>query len=186
MNRYQSTLGIIINKKTLGDKDLLITLITPRLGKITALAKGVRNIKSRRLGSLQLGNTIKANLYSKGHHLWITETQTISPFLKNPKNLAQLSLLFYFLEIVNRLVADNQHLPGVYSVVAQTTQALHHRLVPDFLTGEINFLRLLGFGLPPEITDSFRKRAYKATQKHLLLFFESLIEKPLESPKLFR
>ena len=63
MDHYKSTLGIVINKKTTKESDLLITLLTPKMGKIVAIAKGAKNIKSSRLGNLQLGNTIKAQLY---------------------------------------------------------------------------------------------------------------------------
>ena len=59
MDKYQSTVGIVINKKTIKETDLLVTLLTPKNGKIIALAKGAKNIKSSRLSSLQLGNIIR-------------------------------------------------------------------------------------------------------------------------------
>ena len=39
MPRYLSTEALVINKKTLKETDLLITLLTPKDGKIIALAK---------------------------------------------------------------------------------------------------------------------------------------------------
>ena len=77
MERYQSTLGIVINKRTSKENDLLVTVLTPKSGKIVALAKGAKNIKSSRLGNLQLGNTIKIQLYQKNDFNWISETQNI-------------------------------------------------------------------------------------------------------------
>ena len=65
MERYQSTLAIVIKKRTFHDADYMVTLLTPDLGKITCLAKGVKNLKSHRLGTLELGNVIKAHLYNK-------------------------------------------------------------------------------------------------------------------------
>ena len=100
MEKYQNTIGIVINKKTVKETDLLITLLTPQYGKIIALAKGAKNIKSSRLSSLQLGNTIKVQLYKKNDYVWLSEAKTIIPFLQFDKSLTQINLLFYFLEIL--------------------------------------------------------------------------------------
>jgi len=42
MDHYKSTLGIVINKKTTKESDLLITLLTPKMGKIVAIAKALK------------------------------------------------------------------------------------------------------------------------------------------------
>jgi len=186
MERYQSTLGIVINKKTSKESDLLVTILTPKSGKIIALAKGAKNIKSSRLGNLQLGNTIKVQLYQKDNFNWISETQNLIPFLQTNKNLAQLNLLFYFLEIVNQLIAENQHIDGIFDVSQNIITAINKNLISQYIFNEIKFLELLGFGLPPEIKQTFSQKDYKTSQKLIKRFFESIIEKPLESNKLFK
>lgn len=186
MERYHSTLGIVINKKTIKETDLLITLLTPKDGKITALAKGAKNIKSSRLGSLQLGNIIKVNLYSKNDFLWLSEAKALKPFLQYDKSLAQLNLLFYFLEIVNNLIADNQQIEGIYTISQNIINSINNNHVSQYIENEILFLQILGFGVPSEIEVNFQKKDYKTTQKFIKKFFESIIEKPLESNKLFR
>ena len=65
MPSYTATLALVINKKTVQENDLLVTLLTPAMGKVTAKAAGAKNIKSSRLSTLQLGNVIKAHLYEK-------------------------------------------------------------------------------------------------------------------------
>ena len=186
MERYQSTLGIVINKKTSKEADLVITLLTPKLGKIVALAKGAKNIKSSRLGNLQLGNTIKVQLYQKDNFYWLSESQNISPFLQTNKSLAQLNLLFYFLEIVNQLIAENQQIEKVFDISQNIINAINKNLLNSYIQNEINFLEVLGFGVPNEIKENFAKKDYKTSQKLIKRFFESIIEKPLESNKLFK
>jgi len=186
MERYQSTTGLVINKRTSKEADLLITVLTPRLGKIIALAKGAKNIKSSRLGNLQLGNTIKLQLYQKDNFNWISETQNIIPFLQTDKNLAQLNLLFYFLEILNQLIAENQQIEGVFEVSQKIVEAINKNLINQYIFNEIKFLELLGFGVPLDIKQSFSQKDYKTSQKLIKRFFESIIEKPLESNKLFK
>ena len=186
MDRYKSTLGIVINKKTIKESDILVTLLTPTDGKIVALAKGAKNIKSSRLGNIQLGNIIKAHLYQKENFLWLSESQNISPFLQNDKNLAQLNLLFYFLEIVNRLIAENQHIEKIFDISQNIIDAINKNLINKYIQNEINFLEVLGFGVPPEIKDTFSQKDYKNSQRLIKKYFESIIEKPLESNKLFK
>lgn len=186
MERYQSTLGIVINKKTSKEADLVITLLTPKLGKIVALAKGAKNIKSSRLGNLQLGNTIKVQLYQKNNFNWLSESQNIIPFMQSDKNLAQLNLLFYFLEIVNQLIAENQHIEKVFDISQNIINAINKNLLNSYIQNEINFLEVLGFGVPNDIKENFVKKDYKTSQKLIKRFFESIIEKPLESNKLFK
>lgn len=186
MQRYQSTFGIVINKKTSKESDLVITLLTPHLGKIIALAKGAKNIKSTRLGNLQLGNTIKVQLYQKDDFNWISDSQNIYPFLQNSKTLTQLNLLFYFLEIVNQLIAENQHIEHIFEISQNIIAAINKNQFKQYIQNEIKFLELLGFGLPNEIKQSFFKKDYKTSQKLIQHFFESITEKPLQSNKLFR
>lgn len=185
MDKHLSTLGIVINKKTIKETDLLITLLTPRNGKIVALAKGAKNIKSSRLSSLQLGNIIKAQLYQKNDFLWLSEAQTISPFLQHDKSLTQINLLFYFLEILNRLIAENQQIEGIYKISQEIIDSINQNQFARYIKNEILFLEVLGFGVPEEINNYFLKKDYRTTQQLIKGFFESIIEKPLESNKLF-
>jgi len=75
MPRYSTTTAIVIKKRKTKEADLLITLLTPYQGKIVALAKGAQNIKSARLGALQLGNIVKIHLYHKSDFIWISEAR---------------------------------------------------------------------------------------------------------------
>ena len=186
MDRYISTVALVINKKTSKEADLVITLLTPKLGKIVALAKGAKSIKSSRLGNLQLGNIIKAQLYQKNNFFWISETKNIVPFLQTDKNLAQLNLLFYFLEIVNLFVAENQQIEKIFDISQNIITAINKNLIHQYIQNEIYFLETLGFGVPQDIKDNFAQKDYKTSQKLIKRFFESIIEKPLESNKLFR
>jgi DNA repair protein RecO len=186
MDRYHSTLGIVINKKTVKETDLLVTLLTPKDGKLIALAKGAKNIKSSRQSSLQLGNIVKTNLYYKNEYVWLSEAKTLEPFLQSDKSLAQINLLFYFLEILNRLIADNQQIEGIYQISKNIIDAINNNHVGLYIKNEILFLETLGFGVPDDIVSYFNKKDYRTTQQLIKRFFESIIEKPLESNKLFK
>ena len=186
MPSYTATLALVINKKTVQENDLLVTLLTPAMGKVTAKAAGAKNIKSSRLSTLQLGNVIKAHLYEKNGYYWLSETQTISSFLHHPKSLTQHNLLFYFLEFINLLVAENQHTEGLYEIAVNMVTAINDNAVKTYIKNEIELVRLLGFGVPPEIQKNYEAADYKSCQRYLKNFLEAIIEKKLESNKLFR
>ena len=186
MSKFLSTLALVINRKTIKENDLLVTFLTPKDGKISALAKGAKSIRSSRGNSLQLGNIVKVHLYDKNNYLWVSEAVTIIPFLQTPKNLSQISLLFYFLEAVNNLVAENQHTDQIFDVCQKTIEAVNQNKLVSFIRNEIKFIEILGFGIPNSIYQSFKDKDYKSTQSQLKLLFESLTEKKFESNRLFK
>jgi len=100
--------------------------------------------------------------------------------------LAQLNLLFYFLEIVNLFVAENQHIDKIFEISQNIIAAINKNLIRQYIQNEIYFLETLGFGVPLDIKTYFSQKDYKTSQKLIKRFFESIIEKPLQSNKLFR
>jgi len=185
MERYENTLGIVIKSQFVRESDIRVTLLTPNLGKIIVTAKGAKNIKSSRLGSLQLGNIIKTHLYKKGDYLWLSESTTISQFLQDKKHLTQINLLFYFLEILNNFIADNQHIPGVYEISEKIIMAITDNQLAQFINYEIKFIDTLGFGLPKNIIETYKEKEFVACQKLIRQHLESILEKPLQSNKMF-
>jgi DNA repair protein RecO len=186
MDKYQNTLALVIKKRAIKELDVQVTLLTPNSGKLNVRALGAASIKSSRLSSLQLGNIIKAHLYHKNDSYWLSEAQTVESFLNQKKGLVQLNLLFYFLEILNRLIADDQQIEGIFVISQNVVKAINANNFSDFIKYEIQFINQLGYGLPEDISRFYLQKDYKSTQKHIKQFFESIIEKPLESNKLFK
>ncbi|HNY04735.1 MAG TPA: DNA repair protein RecO [Candidatus Woesebacteria bacterium] len=185
MPKFISTEALVINKQRRREGDLIITLLTSNFGKINCLAKGVQSIKSRRLGHLEIGTIIKSSLYDKNSFYWLSETESVTAFLKDTSSLSQINLLFYFLEIVNKLLPFDQKQKELYQIVVNGVRSISQNHYSHFIKEEINFLNELGYGLPPEISTSFKKEDYKTTQGLIKKFCESIIEKPLYSHKLF-
>jgi len=184
MSRYLTTQGIVIKRNIYQESDLIVTLLTPNLGKIVTVAKGARNIKSTRLSNLQLGNTIKAHLYHHDNRYWLSESVSVVNFLNSSKNLSQLNLLFYFLELINRVIAENQQIDGVYSISTNLISAIDSHQAKNYLENEIDLITTLGFGLPDEITTYFESQQYRLCQQKINSFLESITEVRFESQKL--
>ncbi|MDI6814588.1 MAG: DNA repair protein RecO, partial [Dehalococcoidales bacterium] len=79
--RNYQTEAIIIKKIKLGEADRILTLYTPHLGKIRAVARGVRRPRSKLAGHLELLTHSLVSL-ARGRNLdTITGSQTINSFL---------------------------------------------------------------------------------------------------------
>lgn len=186
MSKFLNTTALVINKRKKREGDILVTLFTESLGKINCIAKGAQSLKSRRLGHLENGNIIKVSLYEKDSYFWLTESETLVPFIKSSSpTLSQINLLFYFLEILNALVPSEQIQSDIYHLATDSVKAISQNSFAVFIQNEIHFLEKLGYGIQPEILDSYSKKDYKNCQKLIKNYCESIIEKPLKSYKLF-
>ena len=56
--RTYRTEGVVIRQMPLGEADRIVTLCSPEMGKVRAVAKGVRRTKSRLGGHLELLNRV--------------------------------------------------------------------------------------------------------------------------------
>ena len=176
---YQKTICIVIRKKQYKETDIIVTVLSDTLGRISFIAKGANNSKSNRISSLQLGNIISVQLYQKNDIYWLSEVRTIKNFIKETKNLNQTRFLFFFLEILNQLIADGQHIDGLFDISRQTIITIEKKSLNRFIDNQIKFLDLLGFGIPQDIYKNLQQKEYIKCQKQLIKHFESIIEKPL-------
>lgn len=91
-----------------------MTVFTPSRGKISVLAKGVRRIRSRRAGNVELLNRAVMYLHqSKGMPI-LTEAQTVASFQKIKEDLTLSTYAYHILELVNKLTAENQENRSLY------------------------------------------------------------------------
>jgi DNA repair protein RecO (recombination protein O) len=100
------TEAIIIKKTKLGEADRILTLYTPHLGKIQAVAKGVRQPKSKMSGHLELLTYSMVSLARGKNLATVTGSQTINSFLSIKDNLGLTSYALYIIELVNQFTED--------------------------------------------------------------------------------
>jgi len=105
--RNYQTEAIVIKKVKLGEADRILTLYTPHLGKIQAVARGVRRPRSKLAGHLELLTHSQISL-ARGRNLdTITGSQTINSFLPLKSNLELASCALYAVELVDQFTADH-------------------------------------------------------------------------------
>jgi DNA repair protein RecO (recombination protein O) len=122
--RSYQTEAIIIKKTKLGEADRILTLYTPHLGKIQAVAKGVRRPRSKMAGHLELLTHSLVSL-ARGRNIdTITGSQTINSFLPLKSDLELTSCALYATELVNQFAVDNVEDYPLFQLLLETMQQL--------------------------------------------------------------
>jgi len=122
--RTYQTEAIIIKKIKLGEADRILTLYTPHLGKLRAVAKGVRRPKSKLSGHLELLTYSLVSL-ARGRNLdTITGSQTINSFLPIKSDLWLTSYALYAAEMTDHFTADENENHPLFQLLLQTMERL--------------------------------------------------------------
>jgi DNA repair protein RecO (recombination protein O) len=111
--------GIVIGRTNFGEADRVVRFFTPDRGKVSAVAKGVRKIKSRSGGHLELFGEVSLMLIS-GRNL---DTITSARLMWYPHQLvgdySRLGLAFAITTAIDRLTEPDQPAPALYSVIRE-------------------------------------------------------------------
>lgn len=178
MNSFQSA-AIILSYRNFGEKDRFITIFTKDSGKLSVLAKGVRNVPSRRAAHLEPFNYSTLNIHeTSSGNLIITQASTIKDFANLKKDIKKIGLGFYACELVSRLTQEYQEHKEVFDRLLFFLENLDTRKLPhkkDYEEIISNFqkdiLKALGFG-SGELSKHSKLRYY----------IEELLEGNLKTP----
>ncbi len=116
--------GVVLKRTNFGEADRIITFYTKHYGKITAIAKGIRRITSRKRGNLEIFNVVSF-FAAKGKGMDIvTEAETINAFGEWRKNLKKVAAAYEICEIVDKLTAERSEQEEVYGLLVEYLQKL--------------------------------------------------------------
>lgn len=122
--RTYQTEAIVIKKTKLGEADRILTLYTPDLGKIQAVAKGVRRAKAKLAGHLELLTYTQISL-ARGHNMdTVIGSQTIDSFLSMKNDLWLTSCGLYAAELVNQFTTEGSEDRALFQLLVQMMQRL--------------------------------------------------------------
>jgi DNA repair protein RecO (recombination protein O) len=145
--RVYQTEAIIIKRIKLGEADRILTLYTPELGKLKAVAKGTRRPQSKLGGHVEL-LTHSHLMLARGRNLdIITQAQTINNFLLIKDDLERTARGLYIAELVDSStgehIEDRRLFDLVLEALHQLSQADDCELVLRYF--ELHLLDHLGY-----------------------------------------
>ncbi len=171
--------GVVIKRSNLGEADRIITLFTKSHGKIAVVARGVRKLTSRRAGSLELFNLVKAQVVAgRGELDTLAEVQVLETFKSWRKHLGRVNLAYQLCEAVDKLTADHQPHPQVFEILSLSLSQISH-LNSDWKLKIEDWLLeiLIDLGFWP---------ADKEFAGDVTEFIEEISSRPYNSPKLLQ
>jgi len=118
--RLYNTEAVVLKKNELGEADNILTLYTPRLGKLRAVAKGVRRPKSKLGGHVELLTHSEMLLVQSQNLDIVTQSQTIESFLPLRDDLWRTSSALYVVELVDRFTAEGEENYPLFRLLVDT------------------------------------------------------------------
>jgi DNA repair protein RecO (recombination protein O) len=117
--RTYRTEAIVLRRKDIGEADRILTLFTPELGKVRAVAKGIRKPRSRKAGHLELFTCAKL-LLAVGRDLdIITQAEGLDPYRPLRDDLLRGAYGAYMVELLDRFTPDEEENAELYSLLRQ-------------------------------------------------------------------
>ena len=148
---YRDT-GVVLRTIRLGEADRIVTIVTPEHGKVRAVAKGVRKVKSH-IGARLEPLTHVDMMCWRGRDLDIvTQVEVIDVFRGIRSDLARLGPAMTMLEIVDQVTVDHQGSPALYKLLVGALRSLETTASPVTLAAFC--LRLLSVEGVGPVTDS--------------------------------
>ncbi|MDO8451945.1 MAG: DNA repair protein RecO [bacterium] len=122
-SRYYKAQAVILKRRSVGETDRIITLFTREHGKISAVARGVRRISSRRAGHIEVFSHVSVTLYHGKTMDTVIEVERRLPWADLPVNdLWHLSHSYYICELVDKLLPERQRDVDVYESLTSSLQ----------------------------------------------------------------
>lgn len=195
MNRFNSE-AIVLKNIKYQDADKIFTLFTKERGKLSALAKGVRKITSRRAGSLDTLSYLKIQIspHISGQN-YITETELLKSFKTIKSDYVLTKIAFYLTELIDIGVWADENTTEVFDLIISTLTKLETAgnsksanngdnlgiIVNKF---EIKLMQLLGYEPPAQLLLMWRERAKQKDFKNADLFVKNYVLEILQkNPK---
>lgn len=148
--RLYKTEGIVLRGIDLGEADRVLTVLTPRLGKLRVVAKGIRRPRSRLGGGLEPLSDVQLVLAVGRTFDVVTQVALTDPHLGLRNDLEATAAAWYLAELADRFCEERADSHAAFVLLAQGLTALD---VPAPLVArevvarwyELHLLEAMGF-----------------------------------------
>jgi DNA repair protein RecO (recombination protein O) len=141
------TEAVVLQHNDWGEADRMLWLFTRDLGKVRAIAKGARKMRSRKAGHLEPFTRVNL-LLARGRDLWIvTQAETVDAFLHLREDLVRIGYAAYVVELLERFTYDEGENRALYRLLTETLSRVEIEADPSLAIRyyEIRLLDLLGY-----------------------------------------
>jgi DNA repair protein RecO (recombination protein O) len=150
MPRLEHTLrveAVVLRHSNWGEADRLLSLFTREQGKLRAIAKGARRLRSRKAGHLEPFTRV-ALMLARGRDLWIvTQAETVEAYLPLGADLVRTGYAAYVIELLDRFTYEEGEVPLLYALLVDTLSRVALESDPFLAVRyyDIRLLDIVGF-----------------------------------------
>ncbi len=149
--RRYSTDAIVLSRCDLGEADRVLTLITPALGKLKAIAKGIRRPTSRIGGSLEPFAELQLALHRGRTFDVVTEVRVGHAWLHLRDTLESAATAWYLAELADRSLEERHASEPLYLLLRRAYELLDAGMAPGRVARWYEMHLLDELGQRPEV-----------------------------------
>ncbi|HVN55476.1 MAG TPA: DNA repair protein RecO [Anaerolineaceae bacterium] len=138
---------VVLRHSDWGEADRILVLYTREGGKIRAVAKGARKLRSRKAGHLEPFTRVTLMLARGREMPIITQAETVEAYLPLREDLLRTGYAAYVVELLDRFTYEEGENRGLYRLLVDTLERISTTPDPQLAVRyyEIHLLDLLGF-----------------------------------------
>ncbi len=139
--------AIVLKQYDQGEADRMLTLYTLERGKLRALAKGVRKVRSRKAGHLEPFTYVSIQLATGRNWYVISQAESQNAYPNLRENLEKIGYASYAVELVDKFTFEEEENAPLFRLLNQTMSRLDNNDPPFSVVRyyELRMLDLLGF-----------------------------------------
>ncbi len=149
--RRYVTDAIVLSRFDLGEADRVLTLITPSLGKIKAIAKGIRRPSSRLGGSLEPFAELNVALARGRTFDVVTEVRVGHAWLRLRDSLESAATAWYLAELADRSLEERHEAEPLYALLRRAYALLDAGMAPGRVARWYEMHLADELGMRPEV-----------------------------------
>ena len=168
MKRYNTQAFVLKNIKY-KDSDKIFTLFSKDLGKISAVARGVRKISSKRAGNLDTLNLVSVCIRENSNSFSdIEEVKTLESYKDLKKDLKNSLEAYYIIELVHKSVEEGEGNEDLFKLLKKSLDMMQKNSDCSFVVNyfEMHLMNLLGYKMTLDKCSVCSKKLSKSWEKY--------------------
>lgn len=126
---HYRTEGFLFKKEPRGESDEILILFTKDFGRLEILAKGVKKIKSKLRGNVNLFYLSRIEFIQGKVYKTLTDTALIEKFEDIRKNLLKLKLVFALSELMDNLLIEQEKDERAWGLLTETLFKINEKKI---------------------------------------------------------
>lgn len=141
--------GVVLRTRNLGEADKIVILYTREAGKVGAVARGARRVRSRLLGSTQLFAHGRYLLYEGKNLHTLSQGELVRAFRRLREDLTRMAYASYLAELTDVAIEEGEPHEAVFVAFVRALALLEDGDADDLALRwyESRLMQELGYGM---------------------------------------